>query len=92
MLAGVGGRTVAEAKRRLSHREALAWREYVGRRGSLNTGRRVEYGVALLAMQQNRINGGKARLQDFLLHEREPEPVASIQGLQALLQSKSIRR
>lgn len=46
---GIGGRTVAEAKQRLSYSEFLTWIKYRRKRGSLNLGMRVERGSALLA-------------------------------------------
>ena len=49
MLAGVGGRTIEEAKERLSFEETLAWAAYMRQRGSLHVGMRLEVGFELLA-------------------------------------------
>ena len=77
MLNGVGGRSVAEAKERLSHIESLKWMAYIEKRGSLNLGLRVEAGFALIAYTINRALGGKAEMQDFLPHFDEPEATLS---------------
>lgn len=70
MLNGVGGRTIAEAKERMTYQEALAWGRYIGRYGSLHTGRRLEAGSALVALQTHRLGGGVAELLDFMPHEQ----------------------
>lgn len=70
MLNGVGGRTIAEAKERMTYQEALAWGRYIDRYGSLHTGRRLEAGSALVALQTHRLSGGMAELLDFMPHEQ----------------------
>ncbi|MGE8411926.1 MAG: hypothetical protein ACN6QY_06115 [Pseudomonas sp.] len=70
MLNGVGGRTIAEAKERMTYQEALAWGRYIDRYGSLHTGRRLEAGSALVALQTHRLGGGVAELLDFMPHEQ----------------------
>lgn len=45
----MGGRTIEEAKSRLSHEEVCRWAVYRGKRGSLNLGLRIENGAALIA-------------------------------------------
>jgi hypothetical protein len=74
VLHGIGGRTIAEAKRRLTYVEALQWVEYMRRRGSLNVGQRVEAAIAVLSTQVNRALGGKAEFADFAPHWDQPEP------------------
>ncbi|MFJ3153746.1 hypothetical protein ACIPIX_06340 [Pseudomonas protegens] len=69
MLNGVGGRTIVEAKERMTYQEALAWGRYIDRYGSLHTGRRLEAGSALVALQTHRLGGGMAELLDFMPHE-----------------------
>jgi hypothetical protein len=62
---------------------------YVRQTGSLNLGKRLEQGFALLATVLNRINGGTAELSDFL-PDREPGPepdVATADDIMRLLQS-----
>lgn len=68
MLNGVGGRTVAEAKERMTYSEALLWSAYIRKRGTVHLGMRLENGVALLATQINRAIGGKAEMSDFMPH------------------------
>jgi len=46
---GIGGRTIAEAQSVMSYREFLVWLAYRKRRGTLNTGLRLDGGFALLA-------------------------------------------
>lgn len=65
---GIGGQTVAEAKERMTYREALMWSDFIKKRGSLHTGLRLENGFALLAVMMNRALGGKARMEDFMPH------------------------
>jgi hypothetical protein len=85
-LHGVGGCTIAEAKRNLSLAEAQRWFAYIRKRGSLNVGRRVESGFALLTTTYIKSKGGKADIYDFMPHEEEPvatdiRDLASIFGL-----------
>lgn len=65
---GIGGQTVAEAKERMTYREALMWSDFIKKRGSLHVGLRIENGVALLATMINRLAGGKAKMEDFMPH------------------------
>lgn len=66
VLNGVGGCTIAEAKANISYSEVLAWSAYRDKYGTLNLGRRLELGTALIALQVNRGAGGKAELVDFM--------------------------
>ncbi|MFJ4493901.1 hypothetical protein [Pseudomonas atacamensis] len=70
MLNGVGGRTIAEAKERMTYQEALAWGRYIDRYGSLHTGRRLEASSAMVALQIHRLGGGLAEVLDFMPHEQ----------------------
>lgn len=85
MLHGIGGRTIAEAKERLTYREALDWIAYLRKRGTLHTGMRLEAGFALLASLIVQTNGGKARMQDFMPHAREDEAVTPESVLKELM-------
>ena len=78
MLAGVGGRSVAEAKERLSFDEALAWQEYMHKRGSLHVGMRLEYGFALIARIINHALGGHATMRDYMPHSDQPDSLMEI--------------
>jgi hypothetical protein len=86
VLNGVGGWSVAEAKERISHEEALKWSAYREKRGTLNLGLRLEAGFALIAWTINRALGGKAEMQDFMPHFDPPE--ASIEDVMSLLAGK----
>lgn len=71
MLNGVGGRTVAEAKARMTFDEAQRWAAYRQKRGTLHVGMRLEHGFALIAMSINHALGGKATMHDFMPHVDE---------------------
>lgn len=66
MLNGIGGRTIAEAKERMSCDEFEAWMTYIARHGSLNPGLRVEDGAALVAYIVHRSAGGTLDHDNFL--------------------------
>lgn len=87
VLHGVGGRTIEEAKERMTYPEFLSWCAFIAKRGSLNTGSRIEHGFALLATVISRTNGGKAQMKDFLPVREEPEP-PSIEGTFRMLKAK----
>lgn len=72
-MCGVGGRTIAEAKERLSYAEALSWNAYFKKRGGGNLGLRMESGFALVATAINRSVGGKAKFDDFAPHLKDEE-------------------
>ncbi|WP_328310531.1 phage tail assembly protein T [Pseudomonas guariconensis] len=74
VLCGIGGRTIAEAKERLSFPEFRAWVKYRKLRGSLHLGMRVERGAALLATlyANAHTKEGGFTLYDFMPHEAEP--------------------
>lgn len=63
MLAGVGGKTIEEAKANLSYQEAQQWFAYAKRRGGLL---HVERLLATIATQINRLSGGDAEIGTFL--------------------------
>lgn len=73
--AGVGGRTVAEARERLTYSEALQWGQYIAQRGTLNQGMRMEVHTAqLMALVATaagmKTEGGKQYVPaDFMLHK-----------------------
>ncbi|MDS9879446.1 hypothetical protein RMI40_31910 [Pseudomonas protegens] len=89
MLNGIGGRSIAEAKANLSYKEALSWMAYAEQNGTLNLGRKIEHGFAMLATMINNVHGGKAKFEDFLPYRGpDTEPVeASAQDIFKLLQS-----
>lgn len=49
MLAGIGGRTIAEAKARLSYPEYLAWCKYRELHGALHLAPRLDRAAALIS-------------------------------------------
>jgi hypothetical protein len=71
---GIGGRTIAEAKRQLTYGEFCTWMKYRQKRGSLDVGMRIERGTAMLATLYANMkskNGGYT-IYDFMPHESEP--------------------
>lgn len=76
MLAGIGGRTIAEAQENLSYIEFMQWLEYRKRYGSLTIATRIEEGIALLnatyANRHRREHSPPYSIDDFLSRpERE---------------------
>lgn len=72
---GIGGSTIAEAKSTLSYTEARKWASYRAKRGSLNTGQRVEWSSALLATLYANAHSkdGGHKIHDFAPHHEQPE-------------------
>lgn len=95
MLAGVGGRTVAEARANLSWPEFQAWMAYREKHGPLWHGARLEQGFALVAHTVSatipRKKGDKGpKFTDFLPQRTsaatpEAEPVLTLQEAMALM-------
>ena len=94
MLHGIGGRTVAEAKLRMSHDEWLSWLAYFRRFGSLNHGTRVDVATARLCLMVNRAMGGKAELKDFIPVYEDPEPqeAQSMEQIAAMFGARKVSR
>lgn len=63
VLHGIGGATVADAKRNLSYKEARDWFLFAKQRGGLIHTDRL---LATIATQINRLAGGEAEIGDFL--------------------------
>lgn len=70
---GIGGRTIAEAKQRMSLAEAMQWQAYINKNGTLDLGLRLEYHFAQIAAMINQAMGGKAKITDFMPHYSEDE-------------------
>lgn len=71
VLAGIGGRTVAEARRNISWPEFQAWMQYRAKHGPLHTQPHIEHAAALVAyMVSSTVPRGKgqrgAEYSDFL--------------------------
>ena len=76
VLAGIGGRTIAEAKAAMTVAEATTWLAYRRRRGSFHTGLRIEENFAhLLAMLHNMVAEEKVTVDSYMPHVilRPPE-------------------
>lgn len=79
MLAGVGGRTVLEAKWSMSHAEWQDWITYRSNHGPLAPVERLERGLAQVAMYvcaaggMKKKGGGDFKVDDFLPYVKEPE-------------------
>ena len=74
---GIGGRTIAEARERVSYPEFITWAKYRKRRGSLNAGLRIEHGMAMLASlyanARRKEHAPPVDLFDFAPHLDRPE-------------------
>ena len=70
----MGGRTIAEAKERISYAEFIQWARYRLKRGSLNWGMRVEHGTAQLAALFANVNSrnGGYKVSDFAPFHDQP--------------------
>lgn len=74
---GIGGRTIAEAQARMTYPEFLTWVKFRAKRGSLNTGLRVEVAAArMLAVHFNsqRKDAGFT-IAGFAPHVDQPPPL-----------------
>lgn len=72
---GIGGRTIAEAKERISHVEYIQWIRYRNKRGSLSFGFRTETAIARLSAMFANANSkhGGFTVRDFSPHMDAPE-------------------
>lgn len=92
MLAGVGGRTIDEAKRNISWPEFQAWLAYREAHGILNQAARLERGFALVAHTVAstipRRKGSKApKFEDFMPQRAKvQEQAMSLQEAMELMQ------
>lgn len=91
---GIGGRTVAEAKLRMTHDEWLSWLAYLRKFGSLNDGLRTDLAIARLCLMVNRAMGGKAEMKDFIPVYEDPEPqeAQSMEQIAALFGARKVNR
>lgn len=88
VLHGIGGRTIAEAKERLTHAEFLDWVAYLRKRGTLHVGMRLEVGFALIASLIARATGGDAEMLDFMPHAENEVLEDTPENLMKLMQPK----
>ncbi|WP_252718009.1 hypothetical protein [Acinetobacter soli] len=78
VLNGIGGKTIAEAKSNMTLSEAILWRSYLIKRGSLNVGRRIEQAIGnLMAFYHNGKVKEHYRMNplELMPHEDQPERV-----------------
>jgi hypothetical protein len=73
----------------MSHKEYISWRMYIEKRGSMNTGTRLDRGFALIATIMSRALGGKAEMTDFMPHMEKPKEEASIMAVFGMLKTKA---
>lgn len=83
-MAGIGGRTIAEAQQRLSYAEVQQWVAYRAKRGTLHPGLRQDRAAGLLATLYANAHRQKDaqpyQLWAFLPHE-EPPPLTLEQAM-----------
>jgi DNA-binding transcriptional regulator LsrR (DeoR family) len=70
VLNGIGGRTVEEAKQRITPAEFSQWVAFINQFGSINPNRRMELGFAMIAQQINNALGGQKTMADFMPHHK----------------------
>ncbi|AOY88655.1 hypothetical protein BKP64_10995 [Marinobacter salinus] len=76
-MCGIGGKTIAEARRNISYVEFFHWVEYRRKRGTLNLGMRTERAGGLVASLLANIHSAKdaspVSFYRFAPHHDEPE-------------------
>lgn len=94
VLAGVGGKTIAEAQSNLSYTEFLSWYAYIKKNGPVSIQRRQEELAAWQSVLLSLMNGGKAEFEKLLLYravDALPDKDASINDVFTLLQAKAVK-
>lgn len=88
-MAGIGGKTIAEARQTISYAEFINWWAYIKKHGVISPQRRQEELVAWQMFHLNSINGGKAELKTFLRYSQavEADVEASAEDVFAVLKS-----
>jgi hypothetical protein len=87
VLHGVGGWTVAEAKRRILYDEFVMWRAYINKHGLPAQGSEAtERAFALLIWRLDRAHGGKSEVSDWLpkaksVHDDQTLQMARLMGI-----------
>lgn len=80
MLCGVGGWTVAEAKRRITYEEYVMWRAYIKKHGLPALGSEAtERAFAVLTWRLDRAHGGKTDISDWLPKPRSASDAQTMQ-------------
>lgn len=92
VLCGVGGKSVAEAKRNITFPEFRSWCEFIKKNGTPN--QNLHQGFAMIATMINNMMGGEAQMTDFMRQgESGPEEltddnIAALKALAASMGSK----
>ena len=87
VLHGIGGWTIAEAKRRITYDEFVTWRAYIHKHGLPAQGSEAtERAFAMLTWQVHLSRGGKSELSDWLpqpksVHETQTLQMARMMGI-----------
>lgn len=94
-MCGIGGRTIAEAKRNISWIEALRWKAYIEKRGTLNAGLRNEALFATVAMLiigaagLKKEDGSSFASADFMPHIAEKEELTPEKVFETLMKVRN---
>jgi hypothetical protein len=83
---GIGGRSVAEAKRRISHREFISWLKYRKKHGTFDMGYRIDRAAAIIC---SALAHGKVAPEKFMPRYEEDEVKESFNTVFAGLKSKA---
>lgn len=77
----IGGATVKELKRRMTHKEWMEWLDYFSRVGRLDPVRLYDRGPALLAWRMDAAMGGQTTIKNYLPFSSEPEGSANVNDI-----------
>lgn len=76
----------------MSLSEFSNWKAYVKKHGPLHPGMNLERGFALIASTLVRVNGGKAKMTDYMPHYESPDnDVATPQDIIRILTGARVR-
>ena len=84
--AGIGGKSVAEAKRRISQREFVRWLMYRKKHGTFDMGYRIDRAAAIIC---STVAQGKVAPDKFMPRYEEDEVKESFSNVFAGLKSKA---
>jgi len=83
---GIGGSTVAEAKRRLSLSEVNFWQRVIDEHGTLHLGRRIE--IAKMTISDATMRAAGWRTNPYMFTIFEQEPVVNSEQLKRMLRNR----
>ncbi|WP_422652877.1 phage tail assembly protein T [Arsukibacterium sp. UBA3155] len=75
----MGGKTVAEAKERVSYQEYLSWLSFRRQHGPLAMQLRQERIAAAQMFQLSKLHGGKGQVDDFMIWTKPDEQEISLE-------------